>query len=85
MYSVTSEAATGASFPTAPAKPARSDQSQRNDGFGALVDSNIPVDTGNQRATSSAQQQSGSQRSTDDAAATTGTRLSRALRQASMK
>lgn len=69
MFSVTSEAATSVSFQTAPAKPARYDQSQRNDSFGALVDSSAPADTGNDRSTSTAQQQPASQRRADDAAA----------------
>ena len=69
MFSVTSEAAASVSFQTAPPKPARPDPSQRNDNFGALVDSNAPPDTGNDRAASAAQQQSASPRRADDAAA----------------
>lgn len=77
MFSVTSEAATSVSFQAAPAKPARYDQSQRNDSFGALVDSSAPANTGNDRTTSTSQQQPASQRRADDAAASADNAASR--------
>jgi flagellar hook-length control protein FliK len=70
VVSVTSEAAASAFFQIAPAKPAKPDPSQANESFAALVDSNTPVENpGNDRATSTPQQQSASQRRTEDAAA----------------
>ena len=70
MVSVTSEAAASAFFQIAPAKPAKPDPSQGNESFAALVDNNTPVENpGNDRATSTPQQQSASQRRTEDAAA----------------
>ena len=56
MSSVTSEAATSLSFQTVASKPARPDPSQGNDSFGALVDSSMPADPGNDPTTSAAQQ-----------------------------
>ena len=50
MFSVTSEAAASVSFQSAQPKPARPDPSQLNDSFGAMVDSSLPADTGNDRA-----------------------------------
>ena len=78
MHSVTSEAATSLSFQgAAPQRPARPDQSQANDSFGALVDSSKPVDTGHDRAASNAQQRSASQRRSDGAAASADNTRSR--------
>ena len=78
MHSVTSEAATSLSFQgAAPQRPARPDQSQANDSFGALVDSSVPVDTGHDRAASNAQQRSASQRRSDGAAASADNTRSR--------
>jgi flagellar hook-length control protein FliK len=78
VYSVTSDAASSVSFQTAPPpKPARADQSQGNDSFGALIDSNKAADTGSDRATSAAQQQSPSPRRADDAAPTADNKRSR--------
>ena len=78
MHSVTSEAATSLSFQgAAPQRPARPDQSQANDSFGALVDSSVPVDTGPDRAASNAQQRSASQRRSDGAAASADNTRSR--------
>ena len=72
MHSVTSEAVASASFPTAPPKPARADQSSGSDSFGALVDSSMPADpnNSNDRAISTTRQQSSSQRRSEDASAT---------------
>src|SRR5713226_2846451 len=70
VHSVTSEAVTSVSFQAAPPKPARSDQSSGNDHFGALIHSSTPADTSNDRAASTAQQQSASQRHSDDASPT---------------
>jgi flagellar hook-length control protein FliK len=69
VFSVTSEAAASVSFQNAQPKPARPDPSSLNDSFGALVDSSIPTDTGNDRTASAAPQPPASQRSPDDAAA----------------
>jgi flagellar hook-length control protein FliK len=78
VHSVTSEAATSLSFQgAAPQRPARPDQSQANDSFGALVDSSVPVDTGPDRAASNAQQRSASQRRSDGAAASADNTRSR--------
>jgi len=78
VHSVTSEAATSLSFQgAAPQRPARPDQSQANDSFGALVDSSKPVDTGHDRAASNAQQRSASQRRSDGAAASADNTRSR--------
>ena len=78
MHSVTSEAATSLSFQgAAQQRPARPDQSQANDSFGALVDSSVPVDTGPDRAASNAQQRSASQRRSDGAAASADNTRSR--------
>ena len=78
MHSVTSEAATSLSFQgAAPQRPARPDQSQANDNFGALIDSSVPVDTGHDRAASNAQQRSASQRRSDGAAASADNTRSR--------
>ena len=78
MHSVTSEAATSLSFQgAAQQRPARPDQSQANDSFGALVDSSVPVDTGHDRAASNAQQRSASQRRSDGAAASADNTRSR--------
>jgi flagellar hook-length control protein FliK len=78
VHSVTSEAATSLSFQgAAPQRPARPDQSQANDSFGALVDSSVPVDTGHDRAASNAQQRSASQRRSDGAAASADNTRSR--------
>ena len=78
MHSVTSEAATSLSFQgAAQQRPARPDQSQANDSFGALVDSSKPVDTGHDRAASNAQQRSASQRRSDGAAASADNTRSR--------
>jgi len=54
VFSVTSEAVASATFQPTPPKSARTDPSQGGDSFGALVDSSMPVDTGN--ATSAVQQ-----------------------------
>jgi len=78
VHSVTSEAATSLSFQgAAPQRPARPDQSQANDNFGALIDSSVPVDTGHDRAASNAQQRSASQRRSDGAAASADNTRSR--------
>jgi len=77
VYSVTPEAPTNASFQGTPQRSVRSDPSSGNDRFGALVDSSAAADTGNDRATSTAQQQSASQRRSDDAAATADNTRSR--------
>jgi flagellar hook-length control protein FliK len=69
VFSVTSEAAASVSFQNAQPKPARPDPSSLNDSFGALVDSSIPTDTGNDRTASAAPQPPAPQRSPDDAAA----------------
>jgi flagellar hook-length control protein FliK len=74
VLSVTSEAAASVSLQTAPPKPIRPDQPQRNDGFGALVDSSLPADSGTGRAPSMARPPSAPQRRADDAAATAGNR-----------
>jgi len=68
VFSVTSEAAASVAFQTAPPKPARPGQSPQADSFGALVDSNAPPDTSNDRAVPPAQPQSASPRRADDAA-----------------
>ena len=78
MVSVTSESAASVSFQgAAQQRPARPDQSQANDSFGALVDSSVPVDTGPDRAASNAQQRSASQRRSDGAAASADNTRSR--------
>ena len=69
MFSVTSEAAASVSFQNAPSKSARPDPSQLNDSFGAMVDSSIPADTGNDRVAPAAPQPPASQRRADDTAA----------------
>ena len=78
MSSLTSEALTSASFQGAPPpRPARSDPSPGNDSFGALVDSSTAADTSNDRANSTAQEQSASRRRSDDASAAADRRQSR--------
>ena len=78
MSSFTSEAVTSASFQGAPPpRPARSDQLPGNDSFGALVDSSTAADTSNDRANSTAQEQSASRRRSDDASAAADRRQSR--------
>ena len=78
MSSFTSEAVTSASFQGAPPpRPARSDPSPGNDSFGALVDSSTAADTSNDRANSTAQDQSASRRRSDDASAAADRRQSR--------
>jgi flagellar hook-length control protein FliK len=74
VLSVTSEAAASVSLQTAPPKPIRPDQPQRNDSFGALVDSSLPADSGTGRAPSTARSPSAPQRRADDAAAAAGNR-----------
>jgi flagellar hook-length control protein FliK len=69
VSSVTLDLAASVSLQTAPPKSTRPDPSQDNSSFGSLVDSNVPVDTGNDRAASAARQQSASQRRADDDAA----------------
>jgi flagellar hook-length control protein FliK len=69
VSSVTLDLAASVSLQTAPPKSTRPDPSQGSDSFGSLVDSNAPVDTGNDRAASAARQQSASQRRADDDAA----------------
>jgi flagellar hook-length control protein FliK len=69
VSSVTLDLAASVSLQTAPPKSTRPDPSQNSDSFGSLVDSNAPVDTGNDRAASAARQQSTSQRRADDDAA----------------
>jgi len=78
VSSLTSEALTSASFQGAPPpRPARSDPSPGNDSFGALVDSSTAADTSNDRANSTAQDQSASRRRSDDASAAADRRQSR--------
>jgi flagellar hook-length control protein FliK len=77
VLSVTSEAATTMSYQAASPKSAKPDPSQGNDSFQALVDSRAPADTGNDRANSTAQQQSVSQRRTEDASTAADTKRSR--------
>jgi flagellar hook-length control protein FliK len=75
---MTSEAVTSASFQGAPPpRPARSDLSPGNDSFGALVDSSTTADASNDRANSTAQEQSASRRRSDDASAAADRRQSR--------
>lgn len=69
MLSVTSETLASASLQTAPAKPGGYDQPQRNDSFGALLDSGAPADAGGGRTFPAANQQPTSPRRVDDAAA----------------
>jgi flagellar hook-length control protein FliK len=77
VSSFTSEAVTSASFQGAPPpRPARSDQLPGNDSFGALVDSSTAADTSNDRANSTAQEQSASRRRSDDASAAADRRQS---------
>jgi hypothetical protein len=83
VYSVTSEIPASVSFQTAPPKAARSDPSPGTDGFGALVDSSTPPDTGDDHAPSAAQQPSASQRRADDAAATSDSTRPRDIASAS--
>ena len=65
MFSVTSEAASSASFQGTPQRPARSDQAPANDIFAALVDSNSAANNSNDPANAAAPQQPGPQRSND--------------------
>jgi flagellar hook-length control protein FliK len=78
VSSLTSEALTSASFQSAlPPRPARPDQSPGNDSFGALVDNSTAADATNDRANSTAQEQSASRRRSDDASAAADRRQSR--------
>jgi flagellar hook-length control protein FliK len=65
------------SFQGASSRLARPDPSQGSDSFGALVDSSTAVDTGNDRAASTAPEQPAPQRRSDDATATSDGRGSR--------
>jgi flagellar hook-length control protein FliK len=77
VFSVTSDAAANVSFQGASSRLARPDPSQGNDSFGALVDSSTAVDTGNDRAASTAPEQPAPQRRSDDATATSDSTGSR--------
>jgi flagellar hook-length control protein FliK len=78
VFSVTSDAAANVSFQGASSRPAKPDPSQGNDSFGALVDSSTAIDTGNDRAASTAPEQAAPQHRFDDATATPDSRGSRA-------
>jgi flagellar hook-length control protein FliK len=73
VLSVTSEAPTNVSFQPPPQRAATFDQSQQNDSFGALVDSNVAADTS---AAPAAPTHSAAPRRADDVPAVTDTRAS---------
>jgi hypothetical protein len=77
VFSVTPEAAASLTFQAPPPRSAKSDPSQGNDGFQALIDSSAPSDSGNDRAGATAQQQPASPRRADDTPAAAGSKRSR--------
>jgi flagellar hook-length control protein FliK len=77
VYTVTSEPAASAPFQGPPPRSTRPEPSAGTDSFGALVDSSTAADIANDRANSTAQEQSASRRRTDDASAAADTRQSR--------
>src|SRR5258708_14154381 len=69
VFSVTPEAAASLSFQAPPPRSARPDPLQGNDRFQALIDSSAPSDTGNDRASTTAQQPASPRRADDTRAA----------------
>src|SRR5258708_4860674 len=69
VFSVTPEAAASLSFHAPPPRAARPDPLQGNDRFQALIDSSAPSDTGNDRASTTAQQPASPRRADDTRAA----------------
>src|SRR5258706_1466337 len=74
VFSVTPEAAASWFFQPPPPRSAKPDPLQGNDRFQALIDSSAPSDTGNDRASTTAQQPASPRRADDTPAAADGKR-----------